>query len=577
MKMINAVSELPYPRKFKATLSSLHASVVDYAVAHYDGTKAFQRKIIRLMNSISYHVISGDTLPDSIINNTGDFSGVTIVDDNDAEETIGDLFISAPNVDWSGFDIIRSDDPETTPEINNEVQRKNISVITTNPIQSNIGDPPTPATHLYLIAPKIPRFDVDHDPWYRTVSHGKVCEIYKSLPLIPKRQVDITVTTDPGLMNEIELMSLYPNHTVKTRADVMYQPVDGIKLDPEVGLILPIKGFTERQVLDNIIKYPHIFRLKRIVNDEQVSFYQHIEINGELLPVEDVIDTLPEFKKIPKTPEFIKEYVVRRYLLERDLRKVDHKYPVYGTLDPFLTLFTTPGIYTKYGYTNHAEMARSCVKCRVSYLQSRNPFIRSQLQPGTCIFAHRCQEPVCNCNGACPIHGETSYLMERNGIPMTSAVFGASDKQLETAVSLIRSKNRVEVYESQKTIEASYIIAYSAICDNWKGNAFHCCVYRLDYSKYLDDLKKSWGLKDTPDDLEYQQIWMQTSKILIITNLDYLNFKDFEAQTLLNLVHTRRSNGLKTIIVSPKISSLIGSGAFYKRMQEYFREAVTVR
>ena len=570
MKFKNALSELPYPKKFKTILQRYHSDIVDYALEFNDGTKSFHRKLVDMMNCITYHVMSGDSLPDTIVNGA-ELAEIDPVDDDACEDVIGAMFIHTDSVDWSGIEIISIQDPQ--PEQKSEpIQKRNISVISHNLNPPTTNDPPTPATHLYLVAPKVPRFDLSKDPWFRSASGGV---IYKSLPIIPKRQVDITITTDPDGLTDMELMSLYPNRTVHTRAEVMYQEIPGVHFDSELGILFPIKGFTERQIRDNIIRYPHIFRLKREVDGVLESFYHRIEIDGELYPVEEIIDTLPEFKKIPKDQEFIKEYVVRRYLLERDVKHIEHKYPLYGTLDPFLTLFMTPSTYSKYGITDYVETARACVKCRVSYLQSRNPYIRSMYQPGTCIFAHRCQEH--KCDGSCPIYGETSYLLERNAIPFSPAVFGASDTQLETAFSLIRSDDRFVVYESAKTIEASYILTYCAICENWRGNAFHCVVYRLDYSKYLDDLKKSWSMKDTPDSLEYQSIWMNGAKVLIVTNLDYINFKDFEAQTLLNLIHTRASNGLKTIIVSPKVANLIGTGAFYKRMQDNFREAVTAR
>ena len=49
-----------------------------------------------------------------------------------------------------------------------------------------------------------------------------------------------------------------------------------------------------------------------------------------------------------------------------------------------------------------------------------------------------------------------------------------------------------------------------------------------------------------------------------------VQFKDFQAQTLLNIIQNRTSNGLKTIIVSPKIEHLIGQGRFYSRLQGIF-------
>ena len=112
MKMKNAVSELPYPRKFKAILSSLHSDIIDYALAHYDGTNSFKRKIVDCMNSVSCHIMNGDTLPSSIINNDGNLSDIRIVDSDDAKRVIGDLFIMTSDADWSGFEIVEKESEE---------------------------------------------------------------------------------------------------------------------------------------------------------------------------------------------------------------------------------------------------------------------------------------------------------------------------------------------------------------------------------------------------------------------------------------------------------------------------------
>ena len=120
----------------------------------------------------------------------------------------------------------------------------------------------------------------------------------------------------------------------------------------------------------------HIFRLLKETNDGVATFYSTIEIDGQLQNVLDIWDTLPESKVIPKTADFLKEYVVRRYLLERDVKKINHKYPLYGSLDPFLTLFTTPEEYSKLGYKDCEDLARKCVQARIRYKQSRNPILR---------------------------------------------------------------------------------------------------------------------------------------------------------------------------------------------------------
>ena len=80
--------------------------------------------------------------------------------------------------------------------------------------------------------------------------------------------------------------------------------------------------------------------------------------------------------KIPYNREFVKEYVVRRYLLERDIYHIHHVYPMFGRLDPFLTLFMPYEEYKKNGYNNSVDIAKQCVKSRVSYKTSRNPVLR---------------------------------------------------------------------------------------------------------------------------------------------------------------------------------------------------------
>lgn len=113
-----------------------------------------------------------------------------------------------------------------------------------------------------------------------------------------------------------------------------------------------------------------------MVNGEIESFYSTIEINGEIHNILDIWDSLPDAKRMPKSSEYIKEYVARRYLLERDIKHIDHKYKMYGSLDPFLTLFTTSDMYKDFGYTDSLEIAKCCVRSRVNYKQTRNPIIR---------------------------------------------------------------------------------------------------------------------------------------------------------------------------------------------------------
>ena len=181
-------------------------------------------------------------------------------------------------------------------------------------------------------------------------------------------------------MRDNELLNLFPNQFIRTRAPVMYERYTGMDYDSQLGCLFNIGNgkYTREQLIDNIIKYPHIFKLMRPTNDEYVynSFYSEIEIDGQLYPIKEVWKDLDDTVYIPFKSEFVKEYVVRRYLLERDIDGIEHKYPFYGSFNPYLTLFMPFADYAKRGYNDPIELAKACVKCRVDYKQSRNPIIR---------------------------------------------------------------------------------------------------------------------------------------------------------------------------------------------------------
>lgn len=193
-----------------------------------------------------------------------------------------------------------------------------------------------------------------------------------------------------------------------------------------------------------------------------------------------------------------------------------------------------------------------------------------------CIFSPHCTE-LC-CDKSCPILAEISYLMERNKISMKSDVFRLSQNDLNKSIEILHriqnDTNKFGVVVDIDTIKVANILAYCSICQNWKGNRLHCNVYSLKFSSYIDTIQKSWSSNSTSDSFEYEQIWINTSKVLIISSIDFVQFKDFQTQTLLNIIHERMENGLCTIIVSPKLSTLVGQGQFFNRMQAMFGKAV---
>ena len=189
-----------------------------------------------------------------------------------------------------------------------------------------------------------------------------------------------------------------------------------------------------------------------------------------------------------------------------------------------------------------------------------------------CAYRDFCTKTICD--KACPTLVESNYLYERNGFTDSSTVLLEKPSAFDSVLPVLHSEYNLAVTVTDDTVRTANLLTYAAISENWKGSRLHCTVYHLRLSTYIDNLQKSWGMKEAPEQLEYEQIWLTTAKILVISNMDYVQFKDFQAQTLLNIIQNRTSNGLKTIIVSPKIEHLIGQGMFYSRLQSILREAV---
>lgn len=365
-------------RGFKGMLNDLHSSVITYVIKHYDGTMAYKQKVVRVLNILTYAVYASEPLPFDW-NKNNPFVNVPEIDDDIIQETIDGVYLTVDAIDW---DITPVDGAEpvvaTTPV--NVGSFKPIVPVTPATVTNykDVTIPETPSTDLYIQAPEIPQFDVTK-PWVQKQVGADLLTIYTTLPEIPLRQRDISITTNVEKMTDSDLLKLYPNHFIRTRAKELYIPQTNMDFDKDFGVILPIDDYSKEQVLDNIIKYPHLYKLAReqqtADGKELVSFYAYMEIDGELVDTLSVWDSLEIAKWIPKNAEFIKEYIVRKYLMDIEYKGATFKYPIFGTLDPYLTLFMPAGEYAKRGY-DVVDLARKCVQSRVSYKQSRSPVLR---------------------------------------------------------------------------------------------------------------------------------------------------------------------------------------------------------
>lgn len=380
----------PMPKPVKAKASQLLAIIIEYGVKHYNNTKKMRDSLLKACNVILYCLLENEPVPHDWLT-TDPLSNIPEIDDDLMKSTLQSVYLSDKNVEWDLATVVSevqiaevpkrviNTSTQTTAKVPKHSSNKSTSTSKTTDYlkkQKKAGAiGPTDKTDLYLQGPKVPQFD-NKSIWMQgQIGYDKLV-IYESLPKIPTKQSDISVTTDVSKMTDAELMKLYPNCFIRTRNEKMYEEIAGVDYDENLGVLLPICSFTKEQIKDNIIKYPHLYKLVREIDGQLVSFYSHIEINGELVKTLDIWDTLPESKIIPRQAEFIKEYVVRRYLLERDILGIEHNYPMFGTLDPYLTLFMPSDDYIKFGYTNTHEIVIQCVKSRVSFKQSRNPVIR---------------------------------------------------------------------------------------------------------------------------------------------------------------------------------------------------------
>lgn len=367
---------------YKSALNSVYSSVITYARDTFDGTQNYKRQVTKIINILTYAVYTSSTSMLANWNMSNPFINIPDVSDEELEESLGEVYLTPEAIEWD-LDIVSSSEVVTSSNAVSptvtipQITLPNISG--TSALNSLPTLNMTTLADVSIKAPEIPQFDVSKI-WKQQKCGTDLLTIYTTLPEIPKVQRDISITTDINRMTDDDLLKLFPNNMLHTRASVMYVPQNDLPYDEDLGIILPIEGYTLEQCKDNIIQYPHFYKLARydsswMDNNGFRGFYSSIEIDGELVDTLEVWSSLEISKKVPTTPEYIKEYVVRKYLLDRDIGHKEFKYPLFGTLDPFLTLFMPVAEYQKRGYVP-LDIARACVNSRVSFKQSRSPILR---------------------------------------------------------------------------------------------------------------------------------------------------------------------------------------------------------
>lgn len=493
---------------------------------------------------------------------------------------------------------------ETTSEKSNDDVEETSNI---NDVEDTYSSDEMILDDIVLATKPYQRFDTSR-VWKKVYDDcGRPMNMYATLPIIPKRQRDISVTTNVDRMSKSELLNLYPKTTpVKgfRSHPIFRQQYEGFTTDPVFGFIPKIEGFTEEQVIDNIIKYPSLDSTTRLKIRPKTTnmkypqpFYHDIEIDGELIDCKKITEEICE--RIPDIGRFIHagaayypiiwDYIVRRYLLERDILHMEHKYPMYGDLQPFACLCLSADEYVKRGYTDDIEeFAYNHVKSRIHYLESINPVITKYEEnsknvltydPHPCMYCNICTEY--ECNFTC-IKGVTSgYYVDASNFPLYSSEFMNfyTDEDFVKFGKIIKDHRRgygVVVSKGRKYLADAFFYA-AMVIENYHS-LYWPEAFMLNYRKYTDSYRRSWTTGEEPDSLQEARYNAEHCCTLIITGLDTMIFGDFESQTLLALLEDRNKAKQSTILVMSDVDNINTNSrsttTFVRSLREELRKRV---
>lgn len=187
-----------------------------------------------------------------------------------------------------------------------------------------------------------------------------------------------------------------------------------------------------------------------------------------------------------------------------------------------------------------------------------------------CIFSSYCANKQCDLS--CSKNAVSQILLEKSGISPNNVANSISVESKKKCHNIIQSSfGQYKTVEVSDTVKSSDVFTYVGICDMHKGHGSNVSVYHLKYSKYIQMLRDSWTYGSTTT-LREIQAFISSSKILIISGLDYVMFKDFECQTLLTIMQDRLKSDMATLLVVKSVNELNGQGVFFKSLKKKLEE-----
>lgn len=189
-----------------------------------------------------------------------------------------------------------------------------------------------------------------------------------------------------------------------------------------------------------------------------------------------------------------------------------------------------------------------------------------------CIYTSLCDKQ--NCDRSCARNAEISFWMERCNIEMRNNILKNTSEFTKYRQIIESSLGTVKVVSAKDTVKSGDFLSYVAICLHGVGVAFSNGIFKLNFSEYIEALKNSWNSRYESESLEYMRIWLRSERYVIINGMDYVRFGDFESQTLLQIMQSRRSENQATILVIPGIDQLVGAptSVFFTRLIDKLNE-----
>lgn len=552
---------------------TISAKLLDVMVPNWVHSLADKRMAIAILYSLMKDLLEGNDVRQYSISTDEEFEKLKQDIDADAiYEYFDNSVIDALKLDWTEIDKLpepnkQESKPEPKPvaKVINSIPQTVIDAATHGSSTRKAGT--TPKEDLYLVSPTYPRLTTKL-MINTTSALGFPNKMYQSFPVIPTKQSEISISTEYTKMTDRELLKLFPNNIIRTRHSCMYEKIEGVPYDNDLGLLFSICKYTKKQIKTNLIEYPHLYQIKRAVSNEYgETVYEPFELkieleDGKLHNTSDVWETLPDARKLPNCRQYWKEYVIRRYLMERDIGGVDHKSKMVGALKPFLTLFAPPEYYAKQGYKDSVKLAQACVQSRVAFKGTRNGVVANK-GISDCVFAPYCFD--LNCSTVCPKQGQHKYLMDLNGLQLPLNFLSFSENNLNKGLKVLDINEWFSCVEYPDSSRYAKFLTYLAICNQWEGSAASAVVYNLNFAKYAEELTTSsaWSPSDT---LQYMRIWAKGEaciksgkpNTLIISGLDFITFTDRLCSELLQIIMDRDRPNFKTVVVVSSVSGLIG-------------------